>query len=931
MSLGLATALAGGLLWLPAGATADDSEPTLARSNAAAFASDCPGAGGAPLVMQVPGQYATIAAAVRAAESNNSTKDVRIEVAAGDHSATDPIDISWEHRCNRRLSITGPTEGEARVLGGVAVAHTALTKTDPAYAKISPAARSKVRVAKVPETNLGLTGALATVEGEPAEFLKISEATAKANAPVEAFFGGVPLWPSQWPNRIESPPEFTTNYKWTRTASAGKKYSRDVSSKRSATRSLSGNNAETAVRRSKKDKRGRVHKLRARYNTETQVRVTWKKPKKIRSSKIKKYQLRRTVDGGTKWQKWRGHKTKWLKVGNRKYAKTYKNILESSLIQVRAVSNKGKEKRATVAVTAPSKPSPNQPPAPEPSPNQPPAPEPPPSDNTAAKTKTLRFSTLDAAPFDSWTDWDDVYAQGFWEVDWIEAYLPVTRGADSTLDVTFPKNGEDGVMRRIEQGSRFAVLNSLNGLDAAGEYVLKRNPLADASRKPSASSDGRVYFIPSAGDAQAELLLSTGGSTIFTLDSARGVSISGLTISAARQSAIALADSADIELRDLIFSNTGRNAIEASEAQRTYVTKSSFQHLGCRAISIDGGNRATLTPSGNVLADNSVSESPRRSLHYCEAFELSGVGQTMSNNLIHTSPSAVVELTGNDHVIEKNRIHHVALDSFDTGAIHWAAYSPASWGFKFNQNVIAYVGYKSQACSASTSCFLTGIYADDGSYGFDATENLIYIPDIDRPIPAGHDPDWYSEQIDTVGVFVNGGSRNNIGRNTVVGADYLYSTTGGFLEEYGTGAEPPMADDSDFWDDMHELRWNRPPFSTAYPQLATMLDTVDIETCNTDPRCTVAPFGETVADNVGLDIASQLGYALPEVGGGRDYSQPFPAVHFAGLETNLFCGGDVVPSKTLGNTNCTAAEGEEKLAAALATIEEMLATSARTR
>ena len=140
-----------------------------------------------------------------------------------------------------------------------------------------------------------------------------------------------------------------------------------------------------------------------------------------------------------------------------------------------------------------------------------------------------------------------------------------------------------------------------------------------------------------------------------------------------------------------------------------------------------------------------------------------------------------------------------------------------------------------------------------------------------------------------------------------------------------------MADDSDFWDDMHELRWNRPPFSTAYPQLATMLDTVDIETCNTDPRCTVAPFGETVADNVGLDIASQLGYALPEVGGGRDYSQPFPAVHFAGLETNLFCGGDVVPSKTLGNTNCTAAEGEEKLAAALATIEEMLATSARTR
>ena len=66
----------------------------------------------------------------------------------------------------------------------------------------------------------------------------------------------------------------------------------------------------------------------------------------------------------------------------------------------------------------------------------------------------------------------------------------------------------------------------------------------------------------------------------------------------------------------------------------------------------------------------------------------------------------------------------VALDAFDTGAIHWAAYSPASWGFIIRHNLIAYVGYKANPCSASTSCMLTGIYADDGSFGFTAHGNV---------------------------------------------------------------------------------------------------------------------------------------------------------------------------------------------------------------
>ena len=56
---------------------------------------------------------------------------------------------------------------------------------------------------------------------------------------------------------------------------------------------------------------------------------------------------------------------------------------------------------------------------------------------------------------------------------------------------------------------------------------------------------------------------------------------------------------------------------------------------------------------------------------------------TVQDTLIHTSQTAVMDLSGNDHVIEFNEIHHVALDAFDTGAIHWAAFDPSQWGHVF--------------------------------------------------------------------------------------------------------------------------------------------------------------------------------------------------------------------------------------------------------
>ena len=488
---------------------------------------------------------------------------------------------------------------------------------------------------------------------------------------------------------------------------------------------------------------------------------------------------------------------------------------------------------------------------------------------TNGDTRTVSFPFVASeAPFAAWTDWDDVYGLGFWEVDWAEGYLPIAFDSDvaNSLELTFPTDGPEFEMSKVEAGARFAVLNSFDALDAEGEYVLKRNTLASASASPSASS-ATLYFIPPAASSASstELVMSANSGGIFTIDSARGVTIENLSLEATRGAAIEVSDSNDVTLNNLIFANIGHNGITAS-GYRILVSRCKFTSMGRRAISIDGGVRATLTSGGNQIFANEISESPRRSLHYAEALELGGVGVIARRNLIYNSPSAIMEMTGNDHIVEYNVIHHVALDSFDTGAIHWAAYSPAVWGYTFNYNVMAYVGYKENPCSASTSCLVAGIYADDGSFGFEARGNVFYMPEpASRSWPASHSADWYSESVNTMGIFVNGGSRNTIEQNLVIGSKYLYGSSGGFLVVGGTGAAPPIASNSAFWTDITTYNWNTPGsvFYEAYPKMRTLRGPpVDTTTCNADPTCAAAPFGESVANNIGLDLTSAKGFEL---------------------------------------------------------------------
>jgi hypothetical protein len=485
---------------------------------------------------------------------------------------------------------------------------------------------------------------------------------------------------------------------------------------------------------------------------------------------------------------------------------------------------------------------------------------------SSGTTRRYRFPYMSSAPFAAWTDWDDVVAFGFWSVDWFSAFVPVYSstvqmdGGDEespslhdTLEIEIPSSmTEDDGLGGVNAGARFAILNSFHGLDSAGEYVLKRN----------AGSSAKLFFIPHASMAStvasAELIVSTSSEALISFDSEAGDALSTihlkrLTIEATRGNGMISTSSDNAEIAELKFLNIGLKGVEMS-GSNIRVSNTEMSWIGGKAISLSGGVVSTLTPSGIIVEGVTISHSPRRSLHYGECFDFGGVGIRATANTIYASSTAVVELTGNDHVLEFNEIHHVALDAFDTGAIHWAAFNPASTGFIIRHNFIHHVGYKEGSpCSASTSCLLAAIYADDGSYGFHAEGNVFWMPQPSRSAAGMGSAEWFADEVQVIGVFANGGSRNTVVNNVMIDVNHVFASSGGFLTSGGYGAEPPVASDSEFWDGMRSISWQAPPFSTAYPWLANLVDSYP-DDCATNNKCALAPWGDTVSANVGIDV-----------------------------------------------------------------------------
>jgi len=368
----------------------------------------------------------------------------------------------------------------------------------------------------------------------------------------------------------------------------------------------------------------------------------------------------------------------------------------------------------------------------------------------------------------------------------------------------------------FERGRRFYVQNVFEELDAPGEWYLD-------------SKAGKLYFQPPEDIADGDVILSRLES-IVSLKSASHVALRGLTIECCRGAAVVMRGCAASRVVGCVVRNTGRGAGEVWGGAGGYgviiedctdsgVIGCDIYDTGCGGVILNGGDRKTLTPGRNVVENCHIHHYGRILKCYQAGVAIRGVGNRIRHCAIHHAPHNAILLAGNEHVIEYNRVHHVALEGADVGAF----YMGRDWSMQ--GNVVRYniwhdiYGYGCQHWDVTKGTVgydaphgAWGVYLDDCASGTTVFGNIFY-------------------RVPMAAVHVGGGRDNVIENNIIINACpalHLDARWDEYALWYTLQKER-----------LEAMNYTKPPYSTRYPNLPKVYDV--------DPRL---PMGNRIVRNI---------------------------------------------------------------------------------
>lgn len=371
-----------------------------------------------------------------------------------------------------------------------------------------------------------------------------------------------------------------------------------------------------------------------------------------------------------------------------------------------------------------------------------------------------------------WQKDHDVWLHGYWNWDWADTYLKIkTIDTPRRQITTDPANGVRG--QGFKPGQRYYALNILKELDEPGEWYLDR---------PS----GELYFWPPSPLAQGDAYVSLLDQPLVQVENASHITLRGLTFEYTRGSAVEVTGGSNDLIAGCLFRNLGTVAVKIEGGVANGVTSSDISETGEGGIILSGGDRQTLTPAGNYAINNDIHNFNRWARTYRPAINLQGVGNRVAHNLIYDAPHVAILVAGNDHIIEYNEIHDVALETSDVGAIYMGR-DYTQRGTIIRYNYIHDLPAEGQ---------INAVYLDDCWSGTTVYGNVFY---------RAHR-----------GVLIGGGRDNTVANNI-----FIECHPAVFLDARGLSWASFWFDgrDTTLLDGLNAVHYNQPPYSIRYPQL----------------------------------------------------------------------------------------------------------------
>jgi len=326
--------------------------------------------------------------------------------------------------------------------------------------------------------------------------------------------------------------------------------------------------------------------------------------------------------------------------------------------------------------------------------------------------------------------------------DWYDQYL----GIDSfdktanTIKLSSPTS------YALDSGRRFYIQNHPSLLNAPGEWLF------DTATK-------KISFAPPADISPNKFMLSSLPNLI-NVDAANHLTFKNISFEHSTGNAITIKNSNDVVLDQLDVNNIGGKGVLVTNGQNVQINNSKVHHTGGDGVDVSGGDRKTLQASNNVIYNNYIHHTGTELLTSSPGIRLSGVGNKVLHNLLEQGAAQGIILHGNEHLIEKNELHHFCLQASDCGAV----YTGRDWSAR--GNIIRYnyihdiIGFGMNSVDVANNQvvyqspnYVMGVYLDDGASGFDVSGNIF-------------------ENAGSRSIHINGGRDNKIYNNYFKTSDF---------------------------------------------------------------------------------------------------------------------------------------------------------------
>ena len=288
----------------------------------------------------------------------------------------------------------------------------------------------------------------------------------------------------------------------------------------------------------------------------------------------------------------------------------------------------------------------------------------------------------------AWKTLKGVWMFGYPAWNWADMSTPVVNIDAETCEMETKMVSLYG----MKTGAPYYFYNVFEELDAPGEWYLDRDT-------------GFLYLYPSAPLEDSAVMLSLSTESILTLKDVSYVTLRGITFTGTRADALTFSGD-HLTVEDCVVKNVGGYAM-VIQGDHHLVCGSEICHVGQGGVKICGGDRATLTPSGNIVENNHIHHFAEIFKNYRPAVQLDGVGNICRHNLIHDSTHMAIGFSGNEHLIEYNEIYAVCKTSDDASAVY------SGRDYSTQGTVIRWNYFHDIKSSAKKNVGIFAVYCDD--------------------------------------------------------------------------------------------------------------------------------------------------------------------------------------------------------------------------